>query len=103
VSSRCSAVQTVGGESHLHRLVGTQQTVLVCGTDDRDRLYGRLPSQAPEIDGVVYLRGNAPVGAIAPARVTRASTYDVHAEIVSSAPVAGVDTATQCLYIPPPL
>ena len=85
------------------RLVGTEQTVLVCGTDDHDRLYGRLPTQAPEIDGVVYLRGAAAPGAIARARVSRASTYDLHAEIVSSAPRAGVDTTEQCLYIPPPL
>jgi ribosomal protein S12 methylthiotransferase len=67
------------------RLVGTEQAVLVCGTDDRGRLYGRLATQAPEIDGVVYLRGAAPVGAIAPAHVTRSSTYDLHADLVPSA------------------
>jgi ribosomal protein S12 methylthiotransferase len=65
-----------------HRLVGTEQAVLVCGTDDRGRLYGRLPTQAPDIDGVVHLRGAAPVGGIAAARVTRSSTYDLYAELV---------------------
>ena len=40
-------------------LIGTEQSVLVCGEDQRGRLYGRLPSQAPEIDGVIYLGGAA--------------------------------------------
>jgi ribosomal protein S12 methylthiotransferase len=66
------------------RLVGSEHAVLVCGTDDRGRLYGRLATQAPEIDGVVYLRGHAPLGEIVPARVTRASTYDLHAELATA-------------------
>lgn len=67
------------------QLVGTEQAILVCGTDDRGRLYGRLSSQAPEIDGVVYLRGEAPVGSITRAHVTRSSTYDLYAELVPAA------------------
>ena len=75
----------------LHRdLVGTEQPVLVCGTDDRDRLYGRLPSQAPDIDGVVYLRGEAAVGNILPMRITRALTYDLVGEPVTDAARTGV-------------
>jgi ribosomal protein S12 methylthiotransferase len=82
-------------------LVGTEQSVLVCGTDDRGRLYGRLPSQAPEIDGVVYLRGAAPVGCITRVRITRSSTYDLRAEIIPAAPQIAVDRPMQSLYIPP--
>jgi len=81
------------------RLVGTEQSVLVCGEDERGRLFGRLPSQAPEIDGVVYLRGHAAVGCITPIVVTGASTYDLQATVSTNS----IDTITESLYIPPPL
>jgi ribosomal protein S12 methylthiotransferase len=79
-------------------LVGSQQPVLVCGEDERGRLYGRLPSQAPEIDGVVYLNGEAPVGNIAPVRVTGSSPYDLEGELLK----ISIDTAPESLYIPAP-
>ena len=84
-----------------HRLIGSDHDVLVCGTDERGRLYGRLQSQAPEIDGVVYLRGAAPVGTLARARITAATTYDVQAEVLGSKET--VDRRPECLYIPAPL
>lgn len=59
--------------------VGRPGEVLVCGQDERGRWYGRLASQAPEIDGVVYLEGPAPVGRIIPVQITAASTYDLKA------------------------
>jgi ribosomal protein S12 methylthiotransferase len=84
------------------RLIGSTQWVLVCGEDQQGRLYGRLPTQAPDIDGVVRLQGHAPVGSITQARVTGARTYDLLADV---APVASsaVDRPAECLYIPPPL
>ncbi len=86
-------------------LVGTEQRVLVCGEDERGRLYGRLPTQAPEIDGVVYVRGPAAVGSILRARITGARTYDLLGEIQSGTgdevpPLTpGADIST----FPPPL
>jgi ribosomal protein S12 methylthiotransferase len=65
-------------------LVGTEQAVLVCGADARGRTYGRLASQAPDIDGVVYLRGAARVGSIAPVWITKAGTYDLCGEVPAS-------------------
>jgi ribosomal protein S12 methylthiotransferase len=59
--------------------VGRRTEALICGQDDHGRWYGRLSSQAPEIDGVVYLDGPAPVGRILPVRITSASTYDLRA------------------------
>ncbi len=85
------------------RLIGSEQAVLVCGEDERGRLYGRLSSQAPEIDGVVYLDGQAVPGTIAPVRVTAASTYDLQAEIVAPAAKLAIDRTPESLYIPPPL
>jgi len=84
-------------------MVGSEQTVLVCGEDDRGRLYGRLSSQAPEIDGVVYLEGQALPGTIVPVWVTAASTYDLRAKIAAPAAKMVIDRATDSLYIPPPL
>ncbi|GIW42085.1 MAG: ribosomal protein S12 methylthiotransferase RimO [Candidatus Binatia bacterium] len=62
-------------------MVGSAVTVLVCGEDERGRLYGRLATQAPEVDGVVYLRGTARPGSFVRARIDRASTYDLWARV----------------------
>jgi ribosomal protein S12 methylthiotransferase len=61
-------------------LVGTRQTVLTCGEDDRGRAYGRLPTQAPEIDGVVHLHGTVQTGVLTPVRITASNVYDLRAE-----------------------
>jgi ribosomal protein S12 methylthiotransferase len=45
-------------------------------------LVGRSRDQAPEIDGVVQLRGDAAPGSLVLAKVTDADTYDLHAEII---------------------
>ena len=36
-------------------LLGSQHDLLVCDTDEHGRLWGRTRSQAPDIDGVVYV------------------------------------------------
>lgn len=59
--------------------IGRTLPVLVCGQDSRGRWFGRTATQAPEIDGVVYLQRPAPVGKIVPARIVGASTYDLRA------------------------
>lgn len=74
------------------RLVGTRQPVLVCGTDEKGRPYGRLPTQAPEIDGVVFLRGEAPAGSIVPVRIQAAGTYDLRAEVDVEAAAGEIDS-----------
>ena len=44
---------------------------------------GRLPSQAPEIDGTTFLKGEAPPGALVRARVTGVrGDCDLEAEAV---------------------
>ena len=61
-------------------LVGSEQEVLVCGQDERGRLWGRLRGQAPEIDGIVLLeRTRAETGDIIPMRVSGVSGYDLRA------------------------
>lgn len=73
-------------QSHIVRrknlaLIGSEQEILVCGYDDRGRLWGRTRGQAPEIDGVVLLeRTQAEAGAIIPAQISAASGYDLRAK-----------------------
>jgi ribosomal protein S12 methylthiotransferase len=61
-------------------LIGSKQHVLVCGHDDRGRLWGRTSGQAPDIDGVVYLnRTEVEIGKIIPVCIQAASGYDLRA------------------------
>jgi ribosomal protein S12 methylthiotransferase len=65
-------------------LVGSEQEVLVCGHDDRGRLWGRSRGQAPEIDGTVLLeRIQAEVGEIVPMQISGASGYDLRAKAIA--------------------
>lgn len=66
-------------------LVGTIEQVLVEGVSSETDLLleGRLRSQAPEIDGCVYINaGECRVGDIVNLRITEAHTYDLVGEIV---------------------
>lgn len=75
-------------------LRGQLVTVLVSGAAGESRLLleGRLPHQAPEVDGrVVLVNGTARPGDLVRARVTRTSVHDVVAEIVEV-----VDAAPAC-------
>ncbi|MCX8072369.1 MAG: 30S ribosomal protein S12 methylthiotransferase RimO [Candidatus Binatia bacterium] len=69
--------------------IGKVLPVLVCGQDHRGRWFGRTPTQAPEIDGVVYLSNPAPVGRIVPVRIVGASTYDLRGTVLEA---DGVDS-----------
>jgi ribosomal protein S12 methylthiotransferase len=56
---------------------------------DGAQWIGRSRAQAPEIDGVVRLVGEAAPGQIVEAQITGAEIYDLHARVIASA----VDTA----------
>ncbi len=67
------------------RRLGQRVEVLVEGTHpDSDLLLrGRMPTQAPEIDGSVIINdGTAATGAFVPCEITEAHAYDVVARIV---------------------
>jgi len=67
------------------KLVGTITQVLVEGVSSETDLLleGRLRSQAPDVDGCVYINsGECAVGDIVDLRVTEAHTYDVVGEII---------------------
>lgn len=65
-------------------LIGKEVPVLVEGqvADRTTRMRGRTPRQAPEIDGMVILRGAAEPGEFVRASVKQALTYDLVAEVV---------------------
>jgi ribosomal protein S12 methylthiotransferase len=60
-------------------LVGRCLTVLVDGFSDEEQMWeGRYEGQAPEIDGVVYIRGGQlRPGTFVPIEVTEATEYDL--------------------------
>ncbi len=79
------ALQAKIVKARLKALVGTVQPVLVEGVSAESDylLSGRLISQAPDIDGQVYITaGTGRVGEIQPVRLTRALPYDLVGEIV---------------------
>ena len=56
--------------------VGKVQDVLVEGHNGKISI-GRAYHDAPEIDGMVFIDGQAPVGEIVPVRISGAMTHDL--------------------------
>ncbi|MFP3869329.1 MAG: 30S ribosomal protein S12 methylthiotransferase RimO [Syntrophobacteria bacterium] len=82
-----AALQASISLDHQKRLVGTIQPVLVEGASSETELLleGRLPSQAPSVDGRVLInKGYGQVGEIMPVKITHAYTYDLIGEIIAS-------------------
>ena len=67
-------------------LVGREMEVLVEGPlpGRATRMRGRTPGQAPEIDGAVFLKGEAAAGEFVRARIEKALSYDLHARITEA-------------------
>ncbi|HKF30664.1 MAG TPA: 30S ribosomal protein S12 methylthiotransferase RimO [Candidatus Binataceae bacterium] len=67
-------------------LVGREMEVLVEGPlpGRATRMRGRTPGQAPEIDGAVFLKGEAEPGEFVRARIERALSYDLHARVTEA-------------------
>ncbi len=68
------------------RLVGSVQEVLVEGKGNLEGypLIGRCRRQAPEIDGITYLKdGSRKAGEIVSCRITAADAYDLYAEVIA--------------------
>jgi ribosomal protein S12 methylthiotransferase len=68
-------------------LVGREIEVLVEGPmpGRSTRLRGRTAGQAPEIDGSVFLAGDAEAGEFVRARIDKALSYDLHATVAGAA------------------
>jgi ribosomal protein S12 methylthiotransferase len=79
---RVMAVQASVAARRARAQLGREVEVLVEGVDADGLLSGRTASQAPEIDGVIWLRGGAAPGDLVRARVTGAQTYDLTGEML---------------------
>ena len=68
-------------------LVGREMEVLVEGPmpGRTTRMRGRTSGQAPEIDGSVFLAGDAQPGEFVRARIDKALSYDLHATVAGAA------------------
>jgi ribosomal protein S12 methylthiotransferase len=47
-------------------------------------LVGRSPRFAPDVDGLVYVTGEASLGSVVPVQITAADIYDLYGEIVGA-------------------
>jgi ribosomal protein S12 methylthiotransferase len=82
---RLKALQARLVKQRLKALVGTVQPVLVEGLSPESEylLSGRMITQAPDIDGQVYITaGLGRVGEVQPVRITRALPFDLVGEIM---------------------
>ncbi|NQS97123.1 MAG: 30S ribosomal protein S12 methylthiotransferase RimO [candidate division Zixibacteria bacterium] len=63
--------------------VGEICRIIVDGWDDEGRLMGRTVREAPEIDGVVFLNGEANPGEMVEVEIVEAGDYDLEGEVLS--------------------
>ena len=87
--ARRAELMEVQGEISLKKnreLVGRELEVLVEGPmpGKSARMRGRTPTQAPEIDGAVFLKGDAEPGEFVRAKIERALSYDLHARVTEA-------------------
>lgn len=54
------------------------------------QLVGRSPRFAPEVDGLVYVRGSATLGSVVKVNITAADVYDLYGEIAVTAACVAV-------------
>jgi ribosomal protein S12 methylthiotransferase len=82
------------------RMVGREVEVVVeseaPGGQARSR--GRWAGQAPEIDGMVLLRGAAEPGEFVRARVEKAYTYDLHARVLDAIESDAIESAERSAF-----
>jgi len=83
--NRLMAIQDEISLSKNQVLVGTTQEVMVEGiSSEAGQLEGRLEGQAPEIDGVVMLEGDAGAGDFVKAEITGATELDLSGKILNT-------------------
>jgi ribosomal protein S12 methylthiotransferase len=81
-ASELAATQEAASFSARARFRDRVLRVLVDREADEGGLAGRFYGQALEIDGEVYLGGDAEVGAFVDARVTDTDVFDLYARVV---------------------
>jgi ribosomal protein S12 methylthiotransferase len=67
-------------KTRLERLVGTKAKVIVEGYE-KPYMVGRLLTQAPDIDGVAFIKGECKAGEIREGKIVKTLDYDVIVEV----------------------
>ena len=80
---RFMEAQECVSQRRLQNRIGTETYVLIDGHTEAGAI-GRSPAEAPEVDGVIQLDENLPIGSLVHARITGAGTHDLTAEVVRS-------------------
>jgi ribosomal protein S12 methylthiotransferase len=79
---RLTEIQHEIMQEKLGSRVGEEAQVLVDAVIGSGLAQARLPSQAPEIDGLVYLKGDVRPGQLVSARITGVRDVDLEAELL---------------------
>jgi len=70
--------------SRLQRRIGSEEEILILGEDIRGRSFGIAKIQAPEIDGITYLKTKKKIeifpGELVKVKIKKAGAYDLWAE-----------------------
>lgn len=84
---RLEYLMQVQGEislEHNQKFIGRRLDVLVEGVDEDNEIsIGRSYRDAPEIDGLVIIEGQAPIGEIVQVKINSAITHDLVGELVT--------------------
>ena len=67
-------------KKRLKRLVGQQTKVIVEGKDETS-MTGRILTQAPDIDGIAFIKGDCSIGQIRDGKIVKTLDYDVIVEV----------------------
>jgi ribosomal protein S12 methylthiotransferase len=78
--SRIMQIQSEISRRRLQRLVGTEALVVVEGRE-KPYMVGRLLTQAPDIDGIAFIKGTCSAGEIRKGKVVKTLDYDVIVEV----------------------
>ncbi|OPY83366.1 MAG: Ribosomal protein S12 methylthiotransferase RimO [Syntrophorhabdus sp. PtaU1.Bin153] len=74
------AVQKEISKKRLSRLQGRMARVIIEG-QDRPYMVGRLLTQAPDIDGIAFVKGACAIGEIREGKIVKTLDYDVIVEV----------------------
>jgi ribosomal protein S12 methylthiotransferase len=74
------ALQQDISKRRLHRLVGRRASVIVEGYE-KPYMVGRLLTQAPDIDGIAFIKGECKAGEIREGKIVKTLDYDVIVEV----------------------
>jgi ribosomal protein S12 methylthiotransferase len=73
-------IQKEISKQRLQRLVGTKTTVIVEGYE-KPYMIGRILTQAPDIDGIAFIKGECDAGEIREGKIVKTLDYDVIVEV----------------------